>query len=849
MADNNGFNFFGFTIKRKDQKDSIKSFTPEVKDDGAVVVAAGGAYGSYIDLDGTVRTEAELVSKYREMALQPEIDKAVNEVTNEAIVSEDGKKTVELILDDLPVQDNLKKVINQEFENIIDLLDFKNNAYDVFKRWYIDGRSCYHIIIDEKKPDEGIKELRYIDPRKIRKIREVVKKKDSGSEAVIQNTRKEYYIYNERGLNYGSKVISQLGTTGVRIQPDSIIQVVSGLMDKNNTMVLSYLHPAIKPMNQLRALEDSTLIYHLSRAPERRIFYIDVGNLPKVKAEQYLREMMVKYKNKLSYDANTGEIRDDRKFMCYALDTKIPLLDGRTLELQQLITEYEQGKLNWVYSCDPITGKFVPGPVSWAGVTKTNSQVVKVTFDNGKSVVCTPDHKFPVWGEGFVEAQYLVGKSIIPGYRREKELYKNQKYEQIFKNDTKTWEFTHREVSKWKDSVKLREELLHNKKYIDASKNTIHHKNFNRFDNSPENLVMMNRYDHMNFHWDYAKFGFGKRINKSEDFTAEWRKKLSIAAKKRTPKCKSWKVTTPSGEQLVIENLNEFCRKFDLNRSNIKYKTSKGYKAEALRNHKAVTVEWLDEKIDVGCITVDLEETYHSHHTYLLDAGVYTKNTMLEDYWLPRREGGRGTQIEVLQGGTALPQLLESVQYFEDKLYRSLQVPLSRLKPDTVYTLGRATEISRDEVNFAKFVDRVRNKFSGLFIKALEKQLILKKIATPEDWEQIKKFIRFRFLRDNYFAELKEMEIMAERMNRLRDIDDYAGKYYSHLWIRRNVLKQSDEDIEEMNEEIAEEMENPQYNQELLMQQQMAENQPPPAQKKPPAKKDKSENKKSEGDK
>lgn len=547
MADNNGFNFFGFTIKRKDQRDSIKSFTPEVKDDGAVVVAAGGTFGQYIDLDGTVRTEAELVSKYREMALQPEIDKAVNEVTNEAIVSEDGKKTVELILDDLPVQDNLKKVINQEFENIIDLLDFKNNAYDVFKRWYIDGRSYYHIIIDEKRPDEGIKELRYIDPRKIRKIREVVKKKDPGSEAVIQNTRKEYYIYNERGLNYGSKVISQLGTTGVRIQPDSIIQVVSGLMDKNNTMVLSYLHPAIKPMNQLRALEDSSLIYHLSRAPERRIFYIDVGNLPKVKAEQYLREMMVKYKNKLSYDANTGEIRDDRKFM-----------------------------------------------------------------------------------------------------------------------------------------------------------------------------------------------------------------------------------------------------------------------------------------------------------------------TMLEDYWLPRREGGRGTQIDVLQGGTALPQLLESVQYFEDKLYRSLQVPLSRLKPDTVYTLGRATEISRDEVNFAKFVDRVRNKFSGLFIKALEKQLILKKIATPEDWEQIKKFIRFRFLRDNYFAELKEMEIMAERMNRLRDIDDYAGKYYSHLWIRRNVLKQSDEEIEEMNEEIAEEMENPQYNQELFMQQmqQQAEgNQPPPAQEKPeqkkqpPKTKSKSENKKSEGDK
>ena len=536
MAGNDGFNFFGFQIKRKEPKETIKSFTPEVKDDGAVVVAAGGTFGQYIDLDGTVRTEAELVAKYRDMSLQPEIDKAINEVTNEAIVSEDGKKTVELILDDLPVQDNLKKVIIQEFDNIIDLLDFKNNAYDVFKRWYIDGRSYYHIIIDEAKPAEGIKELRYIDPRKIRKIREVTKKKDSNTDAIIQNTKKEYYIYNERGLNYGSKVLSQLGTTGVRINTDSIIQVVSGLMDKNNTMVLSYLHPAIKPMNQLRALEDSSLIYHLSRAPERRIFYIDVGNLPKIKAEQYLREMMVKYKNKLSYDANTGEIRDDRKFM-----------------------------------------------------------------------------------------------------------------------------------------------------------------------------------------------------------------------------------------------------------------------------------------------------------------------TMLEDYWLPRREGGRGTQIDVLQGGTALPQLLESVQYFEDKLYRSLQVPLSRLKPDTVYTLGRATEISRDEVNFAKFVDRVRNKFSILFIKALEKQLILKKVATPEDWDQIKKFIRFRFLRDNYFAELKEMEIMAERMNRLRDIDDYAGKYYSHIWIRKNVLKQTDEDIEEMNEQIVEEMENPQYNQELMMQQmqqQMGQEQPQP--KPAPKKQEKKQQKKQE---
>lgn len=502
-----GFSLFGFEIKRKQPRDSIKSFAPEVKDDGAVVVAAGGTFGTYVDLDGTVRTEAELVTKYREMSLQPEIDKAVNEVVNEAIVSEDGKNTVELVLDELPVKDNVKKIITDEFNNILDLLDFKNMSYDTFKRWYIDGRSYYHIVIDEKSPGEGIKELRYIDPRKIRKVREVAKKRDAKTDATLQKTTKEYYVYSEKGFNYSSKVVVNPGISGVRIQSDSIIHVTSGLMDQNNSMVLSYLHAAIKPLNQLRALEDSSLIYHLSRAPERRIFYIDVGNLPKIKAEQYLREMMVKYKNKLSYDANTGEIKDDRKFM-----------------------------------------------------------------------------------------------------------------------------------------------------------------------------------------------------------------------------------------------------------------------------------------------------------------------TMLEDYWLPRREGGRGTEISVLQGGTALPQLLESVEYFQDRLYRSLQVPMSRMKPDAVYSLGRATEISRDEVNFSKFVDRVRSKFNALFLKSLEKQLILKGVTNQEDWEQIKKFIRFRYLRDNYFAELKEMELMSERLSRLQQVSFFAGKYFSNIWIRKNILKQTDEEIEIMDEEIVEEMKSPQYNPELLMQ-------------------------------
>lgn len=499
------FNFFGWSVKRQPEPETVKSFTPEVKDDGAVVVQAGGSYNQYLDLDGTVRTEAELVSKYREIALQPEIDRAINEITNEAIVAEDNKPTVEIVLDDLNVSESVKKIISAEFNNILHLLDFKNNSYEIFRRWYIDGRAYYHVLIDEKLPGEGIKELRYVDPRKMRKVREVVKTKDKNTDAVIQRTRQEYYVYNDRGLNVGSRQLSEIGgTQGIKIKEDSVIHVVSGLMDKNNTLVLSYLHSCMKPLNQLRSLEDSTLIYHLSRAPERRIFNIEVGNLPKMKAEQHLREVMARYKNKLTYDASTGEIKDDRRFM-----------------------------------------------------------------------------------------------------------------------------------------------------------------------------------------------------------------------------------------------------------------------------------------------------------------------TMLEDFWIPMREG-KGNKIDVLSGGTQLSQLLESVGYFEDKLYRALNVPMSRMKPDSVYSLGRATEINRDEVNFQKFIDRLRNKFSFLFIKALEKQLILKGVTTPEDWEVIEKYIRFRFLRDTYFAELKELEIWMQRLGVLQMADVYAGKYYSHIELQKTILQMDDEKIEEEAEQIAEEFENPQYNQELM---------------------------------
>lgn len=321
---------FGFEIKRKKQLENENiSFTPKETDDGAVVVAAGGSYGTYVDLDGTVRTESELVTKYREMTLHAEIDMAVDEIVNEAIIVEKNKDIVAIILDDLKdVPDNVKGAITGEFKEALRLLEFNTHAYHVFRRWYVDGRLYYHAIMDEKQPQLGIKEIRYIDPRKIRKVREVSRKRmtDAG-DVSLTKTVQEYFLYNDRGFNVGNKTV-QSPNSGLRIGVDAIIQVTSGMMDTNGTMVLSYMHKAIKPLNQLRSLEDATVIYRLSRAPERRIFYIDVGNLPKMKAEQYLRDMMVKYKNRLVYDATTGEVRDDRKFLTMLEDFWLPRREG-----------------------------------------------------------------------------------------------------------------------------------------------------------------------------------------------------------------------------------------------------------------------------------------------------------------------------------------------------------------------------------------------------------------------------------------------------------------------------------------------------------------------------------------
>lgn len=486
---------FGFEFKRKDKKDLVSFAPPRESDDGATVITAGGAYGTYVDLDGTVRSEAELVTKYREMALQPECDAAIDEIINESI-SIDEKELVEINLDEVKISEPVKKIIKEEFQNCLNILEFNKYAYEIYRRWYIDGRLYYHIVIDDQNPKDGIKEIRYIDPRKIRKVREVQRRRLKGSDnpgdTAITKIVNEYFVFNDKGFNFGNKTVGP-STTGLKIAKDSVLHIVSGLTDNQGTMVLSYLHKAIKALNQLRTLEDALVIYRLARAPERRIWYIDVGNLPKMKAEQYVRDIMVKHKNRLIYDAQSGEIRDDRKFM-----------------------------------------------------------------------------------------------------------------------------------------------------------------------------------------------------------------------------------------------------------------------------------------------------------------------TMLEDYWLPRREGGRGTEVTTLPGGQNLGQM-DDVVYFQKKFLQTLNVPVNRLNSDAVFSLGRATEITRDELKFNRFIVRLRARFAVLFTKMLEKQLILKGITTPEDWTEISGQIKYDFAKDNYFTELKNAEVMNNRIALAGQIQDFAGKYYSHKWIRENVLQQSDDDMETNDQEIAEE--------------------------------------------
>ena len=484
---------FGFSIKRA-TKDSggEQSFSTPTPDDGTIDVAGGGFFGQILDTDGRERTDLDLIRRYRDIAQQAECDTAVEDIVNEGIVSNQNDQAVEISLDRLPYPDKIRRKIRTEFDEVLRLLNFEQKGHDIFRRWYVDGRIYYHKIIDTKNPRKGITELRYIDSMKIKKVREV--KKDVDSKTGIEMTEKidEYFVYNEKGLAY-----SGLGMAGqgVKISTDAITYVPSGLIDGNSGRVLSYLHKAIKPVNQLRMIEDALVIYRISRAPERRIFYIDVGNLPKIKAEQYLKDVMNRYRNKLVYDATTGEIRDDRNHM-----------------------------------------------------------------------------------------------------------------------------------------------------------------------------------------------------------------------------------------------------------------------------------------------------------------------SMLEDFWLPRREGGRGTEISTLPGGSNLGEI-DDITYFQRKLYRSLNVPISRMESEQGFSLGRTTEITRDELKFTKFVQRIRKKFSPMFTDILKTQLLLKGIIAPDDWPQIQEHIQYDFLADGHFAELKDAELLENRLNALDAIQSYIGTFFSKEYVLKNVLRMNDADIDEMQQQIRKETE------------------------------------------
>ena len=483
---------FGFSITwARKQADPKQSFTTTQADDGTQTIAAGGYFGQYLDMEGTAKSEADLIRRYREVALHPECDMAIEDIVNEAIVANELKDAVRVNISDLPYGKDVRRKIENEFKEVLKLLNFNTKGHDIFRRWYVDGRIYYHKIIDRNSPVKGITELKYIDPRKIKKIREIRKKRPDGPVPhglSVVDEYVEYYVFNEKGVS------GSTSGAGIKIAPDTIAFCPSGMIDQNKNIVLSYLHKAIKPVNQLRMIEDATVIYRIARAPERRIFKIDVGNLPKVKAEQYLRDVMARYRNKLVYDASTGEIRDDRNYM-----------------------------------------------------------------------------------------------------------------------------------------------------------------------------------------------------------------------------------------------------------------------------------------------------------------------SMLEDFWLPSREGGRGTDITTLPGGQNLGEISD-IEYFRGKLYRSLNVPVSRLESSSGFNLGRASEITRDELKFTKFVQRLRKKFTELFNDLLRTQLILKGIINEDDWYTVRDILQYDFLQDGHFAELKQTEMLRERLALANEMRDYVGKYFSVEYVRKNILKQNEREIEDMDNQIKKEI-------------------------------------------
>ena len=485
-----GINLFGFEILRKKPETDIQpQITVPVSDDGAIDVGTGGYYGTYLELEASFKNEIDLITRYREMALQPELEAAVDEITNEAIVHDIQGKSVTIMLDDLEQPEDIKEAIRKEFKHVLKLLNFSNDGSGLFRDWYVDGRLYFQVLVDRAQPQLGIQELVYIDPRKIKKVRQVQKKKDPRTGAEVVGGIQEYYVFNDKSQQ-GQQLVSTVSDGSVKIATDAIVNINSGLLDPKRQLVLSYLHKAIKPLNQLRMVEDAVVIYRLSRAPERRVFYIDVGNMPRIKAEQYLRDFMTKFRNKVVYDSATGEVKDDRKFM-----------------------------------------------------------------------------------------------------------------------------------------------------------------------------------------------------------------------------------------------------------------------------------------------------------------------SLMEDFWIPRRGEGRSTEITTLPPGQNLGEMTD-VKYFEQKLYRSLNIPITRLEAGQGFMLGRSQEISRDEIKFNKFIEKLRSKFTILFDELMERQLALKGIASIDEWKELRENIHYDFLKDNNFSELREADLNNARMQLLMQVEQFTGRYFSKAWVQKNVLHLDEDSVDKIKVQL-----------------------------------------------
>lgn len=952
------FNFFGFQIKKNEAEQQLpRSVVAPDTADGQIVInnntgsgVLGDTYQLAFDPDGQIRNEIDLVRRYRELSKYPEVAEAIEDIVNEAIVIDGDDKPVDLNLDDLKVSDSLKKKITEEFTKILTLLKFNSEGYEIFEQWYVDGKIYFHIILDEKH-ENGIKELRVIDPRKIKKIKNIIKEKLPTGIEIVKEVQ-EYYIYNEKGITDST-------TSGVRLSVDSVVYCHSGLIDSQTGLIQSYLHKAIKPANQLKMLEEAVIIYRYTRAPERRVFYIDVGNLPKGKAEQYVTDMMNKFKNKLSYDAVTGELADSKRHLsmmedfwmprrgdrsteittlpggCLTMDTKVSLLDGRELQIREIENELISGKELWTYSCDEFTGEIKPGLISWAGVTQQSAKVLKLTLDNGETITCTPDHKFPVYGKGFVRADELViDEQMIPLYRKRENIQKHKKldYEQVFDNASKKWKYTHRMVHEF---VELEEFVYKNLGDFSVT----HHADHNRFNNSPTNLVRMSWEDHSAYHADMgfseedqkrgtiaaaAKMKWIKEndpqkyqeiidsfresmkswyTNLSEDQYKEFCHKVSVGVngyidslteeeraqravisrknfkkgtdafslRSRTDSNFREEVTKKIKDAWTEERRNQQSenstrinyetwgnhekttkrrenhkktQKFEYDRTILvkiidlvkgktqhqitlkdvvaslntdenmlnlmlrlhenkripmwkpEYGFTAGYvislvvnfgyeswgdfrKKESLYNHRIVNIEWLENETEVGTLTIDGYEIIHAHHTFALSAGIFTKNSGLGN--------------------------LDDLDYFKDKLYHALNVPKSRFNADTGFSIGRSDTISRDEIKFQKFVTKLRNKFTSMFMDILRVQLISKGVFQSKDWEQLKEKIQLEYAKDNFFSELKENEVLNARLQSVAQLDPFVGKYISKAFIQRNVMRFTDEEMKQLDTEIAEE--------------------------------------------